>query len=88
MSWSVQDRRVAENDRRAIGRMLVDHLRFLQSVINGVTDPVLVIGTDMRVKLINQAAREFPVAREKRGKQREIADRRARNAALPDGIAE
>ncbi len=71
MSWSVHDRRVAKDDRRAIGRMLLDHLRFLQSVINGVTDPVLVIGTDMRVKLINQAAREFPVARRKSGKSAE-----------------
>lgn len=68
MSWSVQERRVAKGDRRATGRMLLDHLRFLQSVINGVTDPVLVIGTDMRVKLINQAAREFPVARSETGK--------------------
>ena len=57
------DLRVAKEDRRAIGRMLLDHLRFLQSVINGVTDPVLVVGTDMRVKLINQAARDFPVTR-------------------------
>lgn len=67
MSWNIRDRRVARDDRRAIGRMLLDHLRFLQSVINGVTDPVLVIGTDMRVKLINQAAREFPVLRSKTG---------------------
>ncbi|MFH1021488.1 MAG: PAS domain-containing protein, partial [Pseudomonadota bacterium] len=57
------DLRVAKEDRRAVGRMLLEHLRFLQSVINGVTDPVLVVGTDMRVKLINQAARDFPVAR-------------------------
>ena len=68
MSWNAHDRRVAKNDRRAIVRMLLDHLRFLQSVINGVTDPVLVIGTDMRVKLINQAARDFPVPRSKSGK--------------------
>lgn len=63
MEWKTQERRVAKTDRRAIGRMLLEHLRFLQSVINGVTDPVLVIGTDMRVKLINQAARDFPVSR-------------------------
>ncbi|MGV1098257.1 PAS domain-containing sensor histidine kinase [Thiovibrio sp. JS02] len=63
MSFRSNDRRVAKEDRRAIGRMLLNHLRFLQSVINSVGDPVLVIGTDMRVKLINQAAREFPVAR-------------------------
>lgn len=68
MKWKTQERRVAKNDRRAIGRMLLDHLRFLQSVINGVTDPVLVIGTDMRVKLINQAARDFPAARINDGK--------------------
>lgn len=60
MSWRKNDRRVAKEDRRAIGRMLLDHLRFSQSVINGVSDPVLVIGTDMRVMLINKAAREFP----------------------------
>ncbi len=64
MSGRTHDRRVAKDDRRAVGRMLLNHLRFLQSVINGVTDPVLVIGTDMRVKLVNQAARDFPVARE------------------------
>jgi PAS domain S-box-containing protein len=67
MSWKMHDRRIAKEDRRAIGRMLLNHLRFLQSVINGVTDPVLVIGTDMQVKLINQAARDFPVARSKPG---------------------
>ncbi|MBA3002460.1 MAG: PAS domain-containing protein [Desulfurivibrio sp.] len=67
MKWKTQERRVAKDDRRAIGRMLLDHLRFLQSVINGVTDPVLVIGTDMRVKLINQAARDFPAARTDNG---------------------
>jgi PAS domain S-box-containing protein len=58
---------VAKDDRRANARLLLDHLHFLQSVINGVTDPVLVIGTDMRVKLINQAAREFPVFRNESG---------------------
>ena len=62
------DLREAKDDRRAVGRMMLEHLRFLQSVINGVTDPVLVIGTDMRVKLINQAARDFPVVRGKSGK--------------------
>jgi len=59
MNWTSNDRRVAKEDRRAVGRMLVSHLRFLQSIINSVTDPVLVIGTDMRVKLLNHAAREF-----------------------------
>ena len=68
MEWKTQERRVAKTDRRAIGRMLLGHLRFLQSVINGVTDPVLVIGTDMRVKLINQAARDFPVSRKNGGR--------------------
>src|SRR3990167_916049 len=62
------DLRVAKDDRRAIGRMMFNHLRFLQSVINGVTDPVLVVGTDLRVKLINQAARDFPVPRKVSGK--------------------
>ena len=28
MSWNIRDRRVARDDRRAIGRMLLDHLRF------------------------------------------------------------
>ncbi|HIJ89638.1 MAG: PAS domain-containing protein [Desulfobulbaceae bacterium] len=70
MTWKMHDRRGAKEDRRATGRMLLDHLRFLQSVINGVTDPVLVIGTDMRVKLINQAGRDFPVDR---GKGRKCA---------------
>jgi PAS domain S-box-containing protein len=67
MSWKMHDRRIAKEDRRAIGRMLLNHLRFLQSVINGVTDPVLVIGTDMQVKLVNQAARDFPVTRNRHG---------------------
>ena len=38
--------------------------KFLQSVINGVSDPILVIGSDMQVKLINKAAQNFPALRE------------------------
>lgn len=45
--------------RRKEDRESVDRLRFLQSVIAGVTDPILVIGTDFRVKLHNSAALEF-----------------------------
>lgn len=59
MSWKMQDRRGSREDRRAVGRMLVHHVRFLQSIINGVSDPVVVVGTDRRVKFINQAARDF-----------------------------
>ncbi len=63
-----RDRRVAKADRRIVGRMLVENLRFFQSVINGVTDPILVIGTDRRVKLLNSAARDFPVLSHLKGK--------------------
>lgn len=59
MSWEMQDRRGNSADRRAVGRMLLDHVRFLQSIMNGVGDPVVVLGTDRRVKFINQAARDF-----------------------------
>lgn len=33
--------------------------RFLQSVIDGVTDPIIVVGADFHIKLMNKAAREF-----------------------------
>ena len=59
MSWRVNSRRVGTEDRRAVGRMMVERLKFLQSVIDSVTDPILVIGTNMEVKLLNQAARDF-----------------------------
>lgn len=32
---------------------------FLQSVIDGVTDPIIVVGADFHIKLMNKAAREF-----------------------------
>jgi len=38
--WTEYNRRGAATDRRAVGRMLVEHLRFLQSVIDSVTDPI------------------------------------------------
>jgi len=66
-----RDRRVAKHDRRAVGRMLVQHLKFLQSIIDNVSDPVLVVGTDFRVKLLNRAAREFPG---RKGRATEVAE--------------
>jgi signal transduction histidine kinase len=32
---------------------------FLQSIIDGIADPIMVIGADYRVKLMNRAARQF-----------------------------
>lgn len=61
---SMTERRVLRDDRRRAGRELARRHQFLQSVINDVSDPILVVGTDMRVKLINRAARDFPALRE------------------------
>jgi len=36
---------------------IVSQQRFLQSIIDGVTDPILVIGTDCQIQLVNAAAR-------------------------------
>ncbi|MDH3392848.1 MAG: PAS domain-containing protein [Desulfobulbaceae bacterium] len=56
----MQERRKHKPDRRQENRSIEKNFKFLQSVINGVSDPILVIGSDMQVKLINQAARNFP----------------------------
>jgi len=60
----MHDRRQHRPDRRQDNRSLEINYKFLQSVINGVSDPILVIGSDMRVKLINKAARNFPALKE------------------------
>lgn len=54
------DRRVASQDRRAVGQMLLQHLKFLQSIIDNVPEPILVISPARHVLLLNQAARDFP----------------------------
>jgi len=38
--------------------------QFLQSIIDGVADPIIVVGTDMRIKLKNLAARLFAIGSE------------------------
>jgi len=73
MGWKMRDRRGSREDRRAVGRMLLNHVRFLQSIMNGVSDPVVVLGTDRRVKFINQAARDFPGFGGKKGEYAENA---------------
>ncbi len=44
---------------RARTRELEATRAFQQSIIDGVAEPILVIGTDYRVKMMNRAAREF-----------------------------
>ncbi|MEW6594754.1 MAG: PAS domain-containing protein [Thermodesulfobacteriota bacterium] len=38
---------------------LGDKYRFMQAVIDGVADPIIVVGIDFRVKLMNRAARDY-----------------------------
>ena len=60
----MEERRGNKPDRRRGNRSIELNYKFLQSVINGVSDPILVIGSDMRVKLINRAAQNFPALKE------------------------
>jgi len=46
-------------ERREAEKKLDAAHAFLQSVIDGVAEPIMVIGTDYRVKLMNRAGREF-----------------------------
>ncbi len=52
-------KRKAIQQRRKIDQDLENQFRFLQSVIAGARDPILVIGTDFRVKLHNSATQVF-----------------------------
>lgn len=45
--------------RKQAQKALVETHEFLQSVIDGVADPLMVIGEDYRVRLINRAGRAF-----------------------------
>jgi diguanylate cyclase (GGDEF)-like protein/PAS domain S-box-containing protein len=44
-------------ERKRTEQALADQHRFLQSIIDGVADPILVIGTDYQVLLMNAAAK-------------------------------
>ena len=59
----MQKQRKDKQDRQQDNRSLKANYKFLQSVINGVSDPILVIGSDMHVKLINTAAHNFPAVK-------------------------
>ncbi len=45
--------------RQEAEKAVADERRFLQTVIDGVVDPIMVIGIDYRVLLLNRAARSF-----------------------------
>lgn len=53
---AIKEKRRPKEQRRKADRELEKQQRFLQSVIDAVSEPVVVIGTDMRVKLFNHAA--------------------------------
>ncbi len=53
------ERRSTKEPRREEYKNMARKLHFLELVINAVSDPVVVIGTDMRVKLYNNAAKMF-----------------------------
>jgi len=55
-----EERRTGPYDRRSDNCQIRRNFNFLESVVNGVSDPILVIGSDMRVKLTNKAAHDFP----------------------------
>ena len=40
-------------------KYLGDKYRFLQAAIDGMADPIIVVGTDFRVNLMNRAARDY-----------------------------
>ena len=63
------EKRKAIIQRRKIDRDLENQFRFLQSVIAGARDPILVIGTDFRVKLHNSATQVFHDLKENRKKK-------------------
>ena len=46
------------SQRKQVERQLVERTNFLQSVIDGVSDPIMVIATDHRVLQMNRVARE------------------------------
>ncbi len=54
------ERRIGPYDRRKDNCQIRRNFKFLESVVNGVSDPILVIGSDMRVKLTNKVAQHFP----------------------------
>ena len=58
-NMNIGEKREAYLQRRTIDRAIEKRFRFLQSVIAGARDPILVIGTDFRVKLHNSAAQVF-----------------------------
>ena len=60
MTMKVIERRNAIQPRRDEDKGLEKRHHFLQSVIDGVSEPIVVIGTDLRVKLNNHAAKIFP----------------------------
>lgn len=65
--------KVQLDQARAIGTLpdmtekresLREKFHFLQTAFDTVADPIIVLGTDFRIKLLNQAAREFAVCKE------------------------
>ncbi|OGQ94299.1 MAG: hypothetical protein A2521_14110 [Deltaproteobacteria bacterium RIFOXYD12_FULL_57_12] len=56
--------------RKREEEMLRESRRFLQSVIDGVSDPIMVIGLDYRVSLMNDAAQRFALAHSQIGEGR------------------
>lgn len=56
---NMNERRKASLQRRKFDRELENRFHFFQSIIDGVREPILVIGTDLRVKLHNRAASIF-----------------------------
>jgi PAS domain S-box-containing protein len=46
-------------ESRIAAKMLEESRAFLQSVIDGFTEPIMLIGTDFRAKLMNRAASKF-----------------------------
>lgn len=53
------DKKRVEGSNRKTDSNLSKQNQFLNSVINSVTDPIVVIGTDFQIHLMNQAARNF-----------------------------
>ncbi|NOQ46840.1 MAG: PAS domain-containing protein [Desulfobulbaceae bacterium] len=52
------------------GRSRSAQFHFLQTAFDTVADPIIVLGTDFRIKLMNQAAREFALCKDDRADEK------------------
>lgn len=46
-------------ERRRMARMLKKNMQMLQSLFDGITDPLILLDRDMRIKIINHAAKAY-----------------------------